>query len=82
MRSGAQGQRDSIGEQNRKLLTNDDGSLTERGRTIIITRRRAARFGEPKALVGVLTWLCGPAPASPDRIVVPVDNGCSAFGEF
>jgi hypothetical protein len=30
MRSGAQGQRNSIGEQNRKLLTNDDGSLTER----------------------------------------------------
>jgi hypothetical protein len=62
MRSGAQDQSDSIGEQNRTLLPNHDGSLAERARTIIITP--AARFGEPEALVGVLIWLCGPTPAS------------------
>ena len=54
-------QRDSLGEQNSKLLTNDDndGSLPERGRTII-DHMPASRFGEPEALVGVLTWLPGP----------------------
>ena len=53
-------QRNSIGEQNSKPPTNDnDGNLPERGRTII-DHMPASRFGEPEALVGVLTWPPGP----------------------
>jgi hypothetical protein len=55
-------QRDSLGEPNSKLLSNDDnvGSPPERGRTII-DHMPASRFGEPEAVVSILTWLRGPA---------------------
>ena len=39
-----------IGEQNRALLLNEDGSLSQRGRTII-EHTPAGRFGEPDELV-------------------------------
>lgn len=68
-----------IGEQNRDLLLNEDGSLSERGRTII-EHTPAGRFGEPDELVGTLIWLCSPAAAFVNGIVVPVDGGFSAFG--
>lgn len=38
-----------VGEQNRALLLNDDGSLTERGQTIV-DHTSAGRFGEPEEL--------------------------------
>jgi NAD(P)-dependent dehydrogenase (short-subunit alcohol dehydrogenase family) len=68
-----------IGEQNRALLLNDDGSLTRRGRTII-EHTPAKRFGEPDELVGTLIWLCSPAARFVNGIVVPVDGGFSAYG--
>jgi NAD(P)-dependent dehydrogenase (short-subunit alcohol dehydrogenase family) len=68
-----------IGEQNRALLLNDDGSLTQRGRTII-EHTPAKRFGEPDELVGTLIWLCSPAARFVNGIVVPVDGGFSAYG--
>lgn len=67
-----------IGEQNRSLLLNDDGELTERGRTIV-EHTPAGRFGEPDELVGTLVWLCGPAASFVNGVVVPVDGGFSAF---
>jgi NAD(P)-dependent dehydrogenase (short-subunit alcohol dehydrogenase family) len=67
-----------IGEQNRDLLLNEDGSLSPRGRTII-QHTPAGRFGEPEELTGTLIWLCSPAAAFVNGVVVPVDGGFSAF---
>jgi NAD(P)-dependent dehydrogenase (short-subunit alcohol dehydrogenase family) len=67
-----------IGDQNRGLLLNDDGSLTTRGQTII-DHTPAGRFGEPSELISTLIWLCGPGASFVNGIVVPVDGGFSAF---
>jgi NAD(P)-dependent dehydrogenase (short-subunit alcohol dehydrogenase family) len=67
-----------IGEQNRAMLTEEDGSLTERGRAIV-QHTPAGRFGEPEELVGTVVWLCSPAASFVNGVVVPVDGGFSAF---
>jgi NAD(P)-dependent dehydrogenase (short-subunit alcohol dehydrogenase family) len=67
-----------ISEQNRSLLTDEDGSLTERGRQII-AHTPAGRFGEPDDLVNTVIWLCSPGARFVNGIVVPVDGGFSAF---
>ncbi len=67
-----------VGEQNRALLLNADGSLTPRGQTII-DHTPAGRFGEPAELVSTLVWLCGPGASFVNGVVVPVDGGFSAF---
>ena len=67
-----------IGEQNRAMLTEEDGSLTERGRTII-QHTPAGRFGEPEELVRTIVWLCSPAAGFVNGVVVPVDGGFGAF---
>ncbi len=67
-----------IGEQNRSLLLNEDGSLTPRGQTII-DHTPAGRFGEPDELISTLVWLCSPGASFVNGIVVAVDGGFSAF---
>jgi len=67
-----------IGEQNRNLLLDEDGSPSQRGRTII-EHTPAGRFGEPEELGGTLVWLCSEAAAFVNGVVVPVDGGFSAF---
>jgi NAD(P)-dependent dehydrogenase (short-subunit alcohol dehydrogenase family) len=67
-----------IGEQNRDLLLDEDGSPSQRGQAII-EHTPAGRFGEPEELGGTLIWLCSPASAFVTGIVVPVDGGFSAF---
>jgi NAD(P)-dependent dehydrogenase (short-subunit alcohol dehydrogenase family) len=67
-----------IGEQNKKLLTNEDGSLTDRGKTII-AKTPMKRFGASDELNGTLVWLCSDASKFITGIVVPVDGGFSAF---
>ena len=67
-----------IGEQNRALLLNDDGSLTARGQTII-DHTPAGRFGEPAELISTLIWLCSPGASFVNGVVVPIDGGFSAF---
>lgn len=67
-----------IGEQNRSLLTNEDGSYTKRGNTII-AKTPMKRFGENDDLNGALIWLCSDASRFVTGIVVPVDGGFSAF---
>jgi NAD(P)-dependent dehydrogenase (short-subunit alcohol dehydrogenase family) len=63
-------------EQNRTLLT--DGSLTERGQSIIRSTP-FGRFGEPDELCGTLLWLCSDASKFVSGIVVPVDGAFSAY---
>jgi NAD(P)-dependent dehydrogenase (short-subunit alcohol dehydrogenase family) len=67
-----------IGEQNRALLLDADGTLTDRGRAII-ERTPAGRFGEADELVGTLVWLCSPAARFVTGTVVAVDGGFGAF---
>ena len=68
-----------LGEQNRAMLVDEDGSLTERGQKIV-DHTPAGRFGEPEELVGTLIWLCSPAARFVTGAVVPVDGGFGAFG--
>jgi len=65
-------------EQNRFLLTNEDGSPTERGQQII-DHTPMARYGQADELVGTLVWLISDAAKFVTGIVVPVDGGFSAF---
>ena len=65
-------------EQNRRLLTDEDGSLTPRGNTII-EHTPLQRFGKAEDLDGTLLWLCGSGSAFVTGVVIPVDGGFSAF---
>jgi NAD(P)-dependent dehydrogenase (short-subunit alcohol dehydrogenase family) len=65
-------------EQNRRLLTEDDGSLTDRGKTIL-AHTPMARFGRPEDLTGTLLWLCSDASRFVTGAIIPVDGGFNAF---
>ncbi|MDZ7288793.1 MAG: SDR family oxidoreductase [candidate division KSB1 bacterium] len=65
-------------EQNRALLTNPDGSLTERGKTII-NLTPFKRFGEPEELIGTVLWLASDASKFVTGTVIAIDGGFSAF---
>jgi NAD(P)-dependent dehydrogenase (short-subunit alcohol dehydrogenase family) len=65
-------------DQNRFLLTDEKGGLTDRGRQIM-DHTPMGRFGEADDLLGTLLWLVGPASAFVTGIVVPVDGGFSAY---
>lgn len=65
-------------EQNRFLLTNEDGSLTDRGQTII-DHTPQGRYGEPEDLLSTLVWLASSGSKFITGIVVPVDGGFQAF---
>lgn len=67
-----------IADQNRSLLLQEDGSLTDRGNTII-SQTPMKRFGEPEELISTLLWLCDDRSAFITGIIVPVDGGFSAF---
>lgn len=67
-----------LGEQNRALLLNGDGTLTARGQTIT-DHTPAGRFGEPSELISTLIWLCGPGASFVNGTVVAVDGGFGAF---
>lgn len=67
-----------VGDQNRRLLLNEDGSLTARGQSII-SHTPMGRFQAPDDLLGTVLWLISPASAMVTGIVVPVDGGFSAF---
>jgi len=65
-------------EQNRFLLTEEDGGLTARGKQIL-DHTPMARFGDPDDLIGTVLWLVSPASAFVHGIVVPIDGGFSAY---
>lgn len=67
-----------IGNQNRKLLTNADGTYTQRGNSII-NNTPMKRFGEADELAGAIHFLCSEASQFITGIVLPVDGGFSAF---
>jgi NAD(P)-dependent dehydrogenase (short-subunit alcohol dehydrogenase family) len=65
-------------EQNRKLLTNPDGSYTARGQAAI-NNTPFGRYGAPEELIGTLIWLCSDGAAFVTGVDVPVDGGFSVF---
>ena len=65
-------------EQNRTLLTETDGSLTQRGNQII-GHTPMKRFGKPEDLLGALHWLCSDASTFVTGTIIPVDGGFSAY---
>jgi len=65
-------------EQNRTLLTESDGSLTQRGNQII-NHTPMGRFGNPEDLLGVLQWLCSDASLFVTGTIVPIDGGFGAY---
>ena len=65
-------------EQNRRLLTQEDGSLTSRGKEIL-AHTPFKRFGNPEDLHGALLWLCSDASKFVTGTVVKVDGGFTAF---
>ena len=65
-------------EQNRTLLTNGNGTMTERG-GLVIKNTPFDRFGEPDELIGALIWLLSDASKFVTGTVVNVDGGFSIF---
>ena len=64
--------------QNRTLLTNPDGSLTDRSHTIL-AHTPIKRFLEPEELLGTLHWLASDASKAVTGTVAVVDGGFDAF---
>ena len=64
--------------QNRTLLTNPDGSYTDRARTII-AHTPAGRFAEPEELLGTIHYLISDASSFVTGALAVVDGGFDAF---
>jgi len=64
--------------QNRFLLTDKEGNLTPRGKTII-AHTPMDKFGDPEDLIGACVWLASDAAKFVTGIIVPIDGGFSAF---
>ncbi|WP_436416399.1 SDR family oxidoreductase [Petrimonas sp.] len=67
-----------IGNQNRNVLLNEDGSLTERSEKVL-ARTPMKRFGDITELNGAVQFLCSQAASFITGVVLPVDGGFSVF---
>ena len=67
-----------IGEQNRALLLQPDGTPTPRGETVL-ARTPAGRFGDPDEVADAVVWLVSAAATFVTGVVLPVDGGFDAF---
>lgn len=65
-------------EQNRILLTNGNGTMTERGE-LVIKNTPFNRFGQPDELIGALLWLLSDASKFVTGTVINVDGGFAIF---
>lgn len=66
-------------DQNRSLLTKEDGSYTERADKII-SQTPMGRFGKPEELIGTLLWLVDEkASGFVNGTIIPIDGGFSAY---
>ena len=64
--------------QNRALLTNPDGSYTDRAKTII-AHTPCGRFAEPEELFGTIHYLISDASSFVTGALSVVDGGFDAF---
>lgn len=67
-----------IGDQNRAILINPDGTLTDRSKKVI-AKTPMQRFGEVEELNGTVQFLCSDAASFITGALIPVDGGFSAF---
>lgn len=67
-----------IGKQNRDVLLNPDGSLTERSHKVI-ANTPMGRFGKANELVGAVLFLASESASFVTGVVLPVDGGFSTF---
>ena len=67
-----------IGDQNRNVLLNSDGSLTERS-VKVLANTPMNRFGDINELNGAIQFLCSEAASFITGIVLPIDGGFSSF---
>lgn len=67
-----------IGDQNRDVLINPDGSYTERSRKVL-ARTPMKRFGDIRELNGLVHFLCSDAASFITGAIIPVDGGFNAF---
>lgn len=67
-----------ITEQNRALLTNPDGTFTQRGQDVI-RQTPFGRMGEPEELCGTIHYLMSDATKFVTGTVAVVDGGFNAF---
>jgi NAD(P)-dependent dehydrogenase (short-subunit alcohol dehydrogenase family) len=67
-----------IGDQNRAILLNPDGSLTDRSKKVM-AKTPMQRFGEVEELNGAVQFLCSEAASFITGALLPVDGGFSAF---
>lgn len=67
-----------IGEQNRKALLNEDGSLTERSHKVL-AKTPMRRFGDISELNGIVRFLCSDEASFVTGTIIPVDGGFSSF---
>jgi len=67
-----------IGNQNRALLINEDGTYTERGQ-LVINNTPFRRFGNQDEVYGTIHYLVSEAASFVTGAVVPVDGGFSSF---
>lgn len=64
--------------QNRNVLTNPDGSFTQRAKKVL-AQTPMGRFGRPEELNGAIQWLCSDAASFVTGAVIPVDGGFSIY---
>lgn len=64
--------------QNRYLLTNEDGSATDRGQRVL-AKTPMGRYGEPEEMAGPVMFLCSEAASFVNGAVLPVDGGFSSY---
>ncbi len=67
-----------IGDQNRDLLLNKDGSYTERGK-LVIANTPMKRFGNAEELIGAVIFLSSNASSFINGVVLPIDGGFESF---
>ncbi|MCL2650688.1 MAG: SDR family oxidoreductase [Candidatus Azobacteroides sp.] len=67
-----------IGDQNRAVLINPDGSLTERSQKVL-AKTPMKRFGDINELNGAVQFLCSDAASFITGVVLPIDGGFSSF---
>lgn len=67
-----------IGDQNRAILLNPDGSYTDRS-IKVLAKTPMKRFGDVEEICGAVQFLCSDAASFITGALLPIDGGFSAF---